>query len=93
MKLLGKIIYKTTIILIILGFLVNSFANLPFKKIQAQLGNLKSNEIVLNEEYKDGLEVIEEEIALNEMVDPEESEVAFGSVEGLPLNQDENSEL
>lgn len=62
MKLLGKIIYKTTIILIILGFLVNSFANFPFKKIQAQLGNLKSNEIVLNEEYEDGLEVIEEEI-------------------------------
>lgn len=42
---------------------------------------------------KTGKEIIEEEIALNEMVDPEESEVAFGSVEGLPLNQDENSEL
>ena len=42
---------------------------------------------------KTGKEITEEEIALNEMVDPEESEVAFGSVEGLPLNQDENSEL
>ena len=62
MKVLCKIIHKTTIILIILGFFINSFANLPFKKIQAQLGNLESNEVILNEEYGDEEDILIEEI-------------------------------
>lgn len=37
--------------------------------------------------------IIEEDLALNEVIDPEEKALAFDSVEGLPLNQDENSEL
>lgn len=37
--------------------------------------------------------IIEEDLALNEVIDPEEKALAFDSVEGLPLNQDDNSEL
>ena len=62
MKLLCKIIHKTTIILIVLGFVVNSFSNFPFKKIKAQMGNLEINEILLNKEYGDDKEVLIEEV-------------------------------
>ena len=37
--------------------------------------------------------IIKEDLALNEVIDPEEKALAFDSVEGLPLNQDDNSEL
>ncbi len=37
--------------------------------------------------------IIEEDLALNEVIDLEEKALAFDSVEGLPLNQDDNSEL
>ena len=35
---------------------------MPFKKIQAQLGNLESNEVILNEEYGDNEEILLEEV-------------------------------
>ncbi len=62
MRFIKKIFYKLTMISIILGFFVNSFSNFPFKKLQASLGNLKSEEVVLNDEY-----VIQTDTLMNEI--------------------------
>ena len=45
-----RLIRKTTTVLLILGFFVNIFSNLPFNKIKAMI-NPDTEEIVLNEEY------------------------------------------
>ena len=62
MKIISKIIYKTTIVLIILGFFINPFSVLPFTKIKASTGNLQEQEIILNEEYlnDDNTKIIQE---------------------------------
>jgi MFS superfamily sulfate permease-like transporter len=54
---------------------------------------LLAKNIIANYKKKKSPALTEEIEPLNELVDTEDADVAFGSVEGLPLNQDDNSEL
>ena len=54
---------------------------------------LFTKKIIANYKNKKSPALAEENEPLNELVDTEDADVAFGSVEGLPLNQDDNSEL
>ena len=54
---------------------------------------LLAKNLISKYKNKKSPDLVEENLPLNELVDTEDADVAFGSVEGLPLNQDDNSEL
>jgi SulP family sulfate permease len=78
------------VVAIVTGLILH-YVILFTKKIIANYKIAKN--IIADYKNKKSPALTEEIEPLNELVDTEDADVAFGSVEGLPLNQDDNSEL